>query len=308
MQTYLTSINKFLIIYFVLGQIGFAQLSNDTSKTFELSPPNGNNTKIKWEILAPVGVGIGAINYSMYKYYQKAWWGEERTKFHTFNDWNNADMNIDKVGHLYGGMALTKLSYKLYRLSNVPEGWSMFLSSFTSIFFQMQIEFHDAYFKKWGWSWWDVGANTLGAVYPNLQKMWTPLQTFNLKWSYHPSQAYKDGWFDYWIKDYHGFTYWLTFDVNSMLPKSIDKYWPDWLNLALGYGVERVKLGKNIWNSSVNPLGDREWYIAFDYDLVKLFNPKAEWLRELLETFNIIHFPSPAIRFSPSGIYYGLYF
>ncbi|MCX8010373.1 MAG: hypothetical protein N3A61_04420 [Ignavibacteria bacterium] len=100
----------------------------------------------------------------------------------------------------------------------------------------------------------------------------------------------------------------MTLDVHSILPKPVDKFWPNWLNLAFGYGVDKVKLGKNDWNSAEEPLGDREWYISFDYDLLKLFNPKAQWLREILDALNLIHFPSPAIRFSPSGVVYGLYF
>ncbi|MCX8009572.1 MAG: DUF2279 domain-containing protein, partial [Ignavibacteria bacterium] len=157
--------------------IVFLLIQTAIGKTSQVSQPDSTkiNDGIKWEILAPVTVAVGAFNYALYKYYQRAWWNEKTVKFHTFNDWNNADMNIDKIGHIYGGIALTKSAYKLLRLSNVPEGYSMFISSFASLFFQMQIEFHDAYFEKWGWSWWDVGSNVIGAVYPNLQKLWHPL-------------------------------------------------------------------------------------------------------------------------------------
>ncbi len=100
----------------------------------------------------------------------------------------------------------------------------------------------------------------------------------------------------------------MTFDVNSILPEKLDKYWPDWLNIAIAYSVERVKLGKNIWNSFDRPLGDREWFIALDYSLLKIIKPKSKFLREVLDLLDNFHFPAPAVRISPSTVWYGIYF
>ncbi|MEJ5305071.1 MAG: DUF2279 domain-containing protein [Ignavibacteria bacterium] len=269
---------------------------------------NNDSTRIKWEYLGPFIGATVITNVSIYFIFKDAYWNEARTKFHTFNDWNNADMNIDKLGHFYAGMLLSKGAYKVLRATNVPENYSVISSILSSIFFQTQIEFHDAYYKKWGWSWWDFGGNVLGAIYPHLQNHFKPLQSVNLKWSYHPSPAYKKGWYDYWIKDYEGFTYYLSFDIHSILPSPVDNYWPKWLNFAIAYGVEKVKLGKNIWNSSGKPLGDREWYISLDYSLLKLFNPESKILREVLDLLDNFHFPAPAVRITPSTIWYGIYF
>lgn len=281
--------------------------SNPISSPEEKSNQN-DSTRIKWEYLGPFIGAVVVTNASIYYIFKDAYWNEQKTKFHTFNDWNNADMNIDKLGHFYAGMLLSKAAYKVLKATNVPENYSVISSILSSIFFQTQVEFHDAYYKKWGWSWWDFTGNVLGAVYPHLQNHFKPLQTINLKWSYHPSPAYKKGWYDYWIKDYEGFTYYLSFDVHSILPTPVDNYWPKWLNIAVAYGVEKVKLGKNIWNSSGKPLGDREWYISLDYSLLKLFNPESKTLREILDLLDNFHFPAPAVRISPSTIWYGIYF
>lgn len=267
-----------------------------------------DSNRIKWQYLGPAIALIAATNASIYYLFKDAYWNEEKTKFHTFNDWNNADMNIDKVGHFYAGVLLTKASYSLLRETNVPVKHSIIFSTLSSIFFQTQIELHDAYYKKWGWSWWDFSFNVLGAVYPHLQNLIKPLNSFNVKWSYNPSPAYKKGWYDHWIKDYEGFTYYLTIDINSLLPSKIENYWPDWLNIAIAYGVDKVKLGKNIWNSSNGPLGDREWYISLDYSLLKLFNPQSQFFRDILNFLDNFHFPAPAIKISPNVIWYGLYF
>ncbi len=269
---------------------------------------SGDTTRIKWEYLGPFIGAVAVTNLSLYYIFRDAYWNEEKTKFHTFNDWNNADMNIDKIGHFYAGLLLTQTSYNVFRWTRVPEKQSVIFSTLSSIFFQTQVEIHDAYYKKWGWSWWDFSMNVVGAIFPHLQNYFSPLQAINLKWSYFPSPAYKKGWYDHWIKDYEGFTYYLTFDINSILPSKLDRFWPDWLNIAVAYGVDKVKLGKNIWNSSGKPLGDREWYIALDYSLLKIFNPKSQTLRDILKLIDNFHFPAPAVKISPNTIWYGLHF
>jgi hypothetical protein len=127
--------------------------------------------------------------------------------------------------------------------------------------------------------------------------------------SYLPSDPYLDGWMDYPLKDYDGFTYWLGFTVEDFLPDDAKPYWPDWLGIAVGYGAAKTFKGKNSYNTDSNNigLGDQEWYIALDYDLRKLPGD-SEFLKFLKDSLNLIHWPAPAIRFSPTGIYYGLYF
>lgn len=263
---------------------------------------------IRWEILGPSAAVIAGTNIYLYYYYEDAYYNSKRVKFHTFNDWNNADLNSDKLGHIYGGSLFSRTSYKLYEYSNLPETYSLILSTLTSLFFQLQVEYHDAFFEAWGWSWWDFGGDVIGAVYPNLQRLWKPLETVNLKWSYWPSAAYKKGWYDYWIKDYEGMHYWLTFDVHSYLPEKIDKYWPDWLNLAIGYGTDKIKLSKTDWNSFGNGgEGDREYYISVDYDLLKIFKPEPGFWHEVLYILNVLHFPAPAIKLTPKPVFYFLF-
>lgn len=270
---------------------------------------NKDTNKINWKLLGTFIGLVTTVNISLYYIFKDAYWNESKTKFHSFNDWNNADLNIDKIGHFYAGMLLSKASYDILKASNVPEKYSVLFSTLSSIFFQTQIEFHDAYYARWGWSWWDFSMNVLGAAFPHIQNNFKPLQLINLKWSYHPSPSYKKGWFDYWIKDYEGFTYWLSLDIHSLLPNRIKKYYPNWLNIAVGYGVEKVKLSKTQWNSANGRgLGEREFYLALDYDLVKLFKPKSELLNKILNLLNNFHFPAPAIRLTPSRIYYGIYF
>ncbi|MBR9977361.1 MAG: hypothetical protein KFH87_04675, partial [Bacteroidetes bacterium] len=73
-------------------------------------------------------------------------------------------------------------------------------------------------------------------------------------------------------------------------------------------GADNTMLGKNIYNS-VDGVGqgDQEWYISLDYDLRKLPGD-TKFLRWLKESLNIFHLPAPAIRITPTTVYYGLFF
>ncbi len=233
----------------------------------------------------------------------------ERSKWHAFDDWYNADLNVDKIGHVWGTQAYANTLYHIFRWTNMREEPAMWWSSSLAFFFQLQMEMTDAFYKSWGWSWWDVAANAVGAVYPNLQRAWPPLRSVSVKMSYWPSRLITERWVNYVLKDYDGFTYWLAFTVEDFLPKKLRRFWPDWLGVAVGYGAANTVIGRNHYNTDRNNigLGDQEWYIALDYDLRRLPGD-TPFLKFLKEQLNLIHFPSPAIRFTPTAVYYGLYF
>lgn len=191
----------------------------------------------------------------------------------------------------------------------MSERSSMIWSSSLALLYQLEMETTDGFYKKWGFSWWDVAANTIGSLLPNVQRAYPALSAINLKMSYYPSKAFRNGWYDYILKDYEGFTYWLTFNVHDLAPISLQKYLPSWLGIAVGYGITNSILGKERYNNGSDGKGggDQEWYIAFDYDLRKLPGDSA-LLKFLKEELNLFHLPAPTIRFTPSRIYYGLFF
>jgi hypothetical protein len=127
----------------------------------------------------------------------------------------------------------------------------------------------------------------------------------NCKFSYHPSELlHKPGGVGFVgqqhiiFDDYEGQTIWLSLNVNSFLPGSVEPYWPDWLALAAGYAVRGV--------AGPDPHGTL--LLALDYDMTKIIPRDTGVLRMLGEALNFIHFPSPAIRILPDTIWYGLYF
>ncbi|CUT04053.1 hypothetical protein JGI24_01418, partial [Candidatus Kryptobacter tengchongensis] len=100
------------------------------------------------------------------------------------------------------------------------------------------------------------------------------------------------------IDDHEGQVMWLSISVNNFLPEKIEKVYPDFLNIAVGYGVRELDgLGG----------GKREFYIALDYNLEKL--PGDGWLWNLIKkNLNYIHLPAPAIRLTPKFAVFGFFF
>jgi hypothetical protein len=254
--------------------------------------------------------GLAALDAGLWFYNSQVWYDHPTTKFHTFNDWYNSKLNVDKLGHIHMATVYTKMLKPAFEWAGFNRNDSYLYSSLTAWLFQLQMEIYDSFFAEWGFSWWDIASNTAGSFYPYLQQIYPPLKIVNLKYSYHPSNAYKDKSFTHFIADYEGTTYWLTLDLNEILPKQLDNLWPDWLNIAIGYGGENL-VNQFGANEDINRrgLGKEEWYLAFDYNLIKIFNPDENtFLYQLLDFLNLFHLPSPTVRFSPSAIYYGIYF
>ncbi len=259
-----------------------------------------------------VGGTLLTANTAIMVYYFATFYNDEyaqRAPFHTFNDWYNADLNVDKLGHIWGSQAYANVLYRIFRWTGMSETSSMYWSGGGAMLFQLEMEITDGLYEKWGFSWWDMAANAVGSAWPNVQRLVPELQSVNLKMSYRPSAAVRNDWVQHdYIRDYDGFTYWLAFSVEDMLPESAKPWWPDWLGIAVGYGANRTMLGKNQFNSADGRgQGEQEWYIALDYDLRKLPGDGA-FVRFLKEELNIFHLPSPAVRIAPGAVWYGLYF
>ncbi len=294
---------RYFILFFIIAAELIAQIDS-------LSLDNETD-KVNWTRASIAGGGVVALNAGLWYYYSKAYYNQPPDKFKFFSDWYNYAINIDKIGHIHSAISLHKFSYRLARWSNFSVETSLWISSVSSWLHLLQMEIFDGYYAKYGFSTPDLAANTIGAIYPNLQYYFPFLSPFNLKVSYRFSQNYKNKYAKHIIDDYEGKTYWLTIDVHDILPEKLKRYWLPWLGIAIGYGGDKLLNDRGNFNQDRNKtgLGVQEWYVALDYNLLKLFSPaKESFLYDLLDILNLIHFPSPAIRISPSGIFYGIYF
>jgi hypothetical protein len=176
---------------------------------------------------------------------------------------------------------------------------------------QLAIEMKDAYAPYWGFSKWDLALGSAGSLWPVLQYHNKDFNAISFKLSYYKrsniywqldQQRGKETSSFAWQDDYPNQTYWMTFDINHFLDLCC---WPEWLNLAIGYGIDDTQyLDDNLSKTG----GNREFYIAFDYDLPKMLKTWDSPLGEkVLHWLNYMHFPSPTIRISPKFEFYPLF-
>ncbi|MCR4417985.1 MAG: YfiM family protein [Ignavibacteria bacterium] len=302
-----TPVNEFGMAQdFVLHQPNDTIKSNDVYYIFKykelqsIQPVNYNlKTKIYFDRLLLVTALTSASVAVVHHHQSKAWWQGTRTKFHFQNDWEYA-LWIDKLGHWWGATAIQHLFSSSLSWSNFSDETSMWLGSILALTYQLYVETYDGYAKDWGFSPGDAMFDFGGAFYPLLQYYIPPLKNVNLKLSYYPSkrllkkdpndELYRN---KFVIDDYEGQSFYLSFKINNMLPENLEKYWPDFLCLAIGYQMRN-------WNGYA--VADQNYFLTLDYDFeqIPLYGQFWQFLKN---TFNLIHFPAPGINFSKKKIY-----
>ena len=249
--------------------------------------------------LATTLTGVAVYDVAFYQTLKKPWWSGQKSDFHVINDWwGNYAMEVDKLAHVYAGQCMARIAATSYRWSGMTRRQALFWGGMTSLATLTQVEVLDGFTRKYGFSTADYAANIVGAFFPLAQELWRPLRLVTCKMSYHPAR-FEPGTYDNLLEDYDRQTYWLAFDINGMLPRSARPYWPDWLGVAVGYGV------KNAF-ASTDCL--REYYLALDFDPTRLELGDG-WLAEFLAPLHYLHLPAPAIRFREDGTaFFALYF
>lgn len=267
-----------------------------------------DSTKANPYKLALVLSSGASVLVGSYFYVQNSWWSEQSTAFH-FDDGTDLRYakNIDKGGHFFGGVLVADLFHSNLKWAGVNEKKAYWYGAAMGSFIQLGIEMKDAYAPYWGFSLWDFGAGSIGALVPVAERYWQPMQHIDFKISYykrsnhywdlgteqkpwappHPN-AYHD--------DYINQTYWMT--IYPMKEKNID------IGLSLGFGLDDTQYLSN--NTKVG--GNNEIYIALDYDLKQVLkkwnSPVAKRIKHWL---NYIKIPAPTIRVSPTLEFYPIF-
>jgi hypothetical protein len=272
--------------------------SLDSIKPLNESPDAGN--KINYVRLGIVSGASLAILGGIYYRWKTAWWTDPAASFHIQYNYTYTQ-NVDKIGHLYGGILFAECFGAGLRWAGLDEEPSLLYGAMFSTLVYTGVEIKDGYAPTWGFDPMDLMASAVGAFYPYTQKKIPFLQNFNFKYSYFPSNTpyynkHKDNQF--FNDDYEGETFWLAANMKNLLPTDINSFMPDFLNIAVGVSVE------NLDNPSAR---QRVFIISPDIDLVKLFNPENEFLKEALRLLNYIHIPLPALKISPDFKAYPIY-
>ncbi|MCX7877840.1 MAG: YfiM family protein [Ignavibacteria bacterium] len=266
---------------------------NKKEKEYKIKP-------VRMVILGTAGAGVFT---AMHIYYSNTWWKDQRKYFKFAEDGYYA-RNMDKASHIYTANFFTEASAVAYEWAGMHPKTALIWGAVTSMAYETYIEVNDGFAPNWGVDWLDMGANIFGALYPFMQRGFEPLQNVNFKWSFKPDWLKKkSSGGDDLLDDYTNMTFWLSVNPEIILPRSVTKgkFYPNFLSLALGMSV------KNSSHKSGSTKAYTEWFLSLDWDIRKLPG-KSDFMKKLKKILNFYHFPAPAVRISPSGIWYGLYF
>jgi len=245
--------------------------------------------------LAGVGALMGtSFAASYYLVLKNEWWNSSEGGFHFANDFDYA-MNLDKGGHFFAGVAISEFFYEGYHWAGLSEFQSYLWAGVSAGVTHMGIDVKDGFSPEWGYSITDVVSGTVGGFWPMAERYVPAFKYFDYKWSYWiNSQAYYNtSETDLFADDYVNQTHWLSFKVDRMLPRAMASYWPDWLAVAAGWGIDEGVYTKGVGQ------GKHEFYIGPDWDLEGMFKPKQRWARKLVTDLNYIKLPMPTLQVYP---------
>lgn len=236
-----------------------------------------------------------------------------KSKFHTIDD-SGEWLQMDKVGHVFSSYQMGRFGAQALHWAGVSKKDQLIYGATLGFGFLTTVEVFDGFSEEWGFSWTDVLANAVGTgLYVGQELLWNE-QRMMLKFSFHQTQYASqspdklgDGFMEQVLKDYNGQTYWLNINLHSFFKESKI---PKWLDLSVGYGAEGMLSGlKDVDNQLLtNSNGARQFYISFDLNLSKI-ETKSHLLRSILDVFNVIKMPFPAIEFSKKGsVFHLLYY
>ena len=293
----------FLVFQSILAQNSFEIFFKPSDS---LNKKRQNTVFITETVLAS-GALIG-LNQLWYADYPKS-------EFHFIND-NSEWMQMDKVGHLYSSYHIGRFGAEALNWSGVSKKNQLIYGASLGFVFLTAVEVMDGFSAEWGASMGDVVANASGtALYVSQELIWKE-QRIVPKFSFHTTEYanYRPDLLgkttqENIIKDYNGQTYWFSANLYSFAKKSKI---PKWLNLAFGYGAERM-IGENDEKNSVifpiKPEKYKQFYLSLDLDLTKI-NTKSHFLKTIFSVLNTVKIPAPTLEYSPQkGFkFHGLYF
>ena len=274
-------------------------------------PDSPDKSKLRYVTLgmaATYGITMTGLYQLWYKNYPM-------TTFRFFND-SKDWLQMDKAGHAYSTYLLGDLTYGVFRNTGLSNKKAAIYGALTGWIAVTSVEFFDAHYEGWGFSWADVGANTLGtALFTGQQLAWSE-QRLLLKYSfrtttypqYRPSTL-GSNFIEESVKDYNGQSYWLSANLKSFARW---EFLPDWLNLAVGYSAAGLLGG------SENPEFDkgarlphfereRQFYLSPDIDFTKI-PTKHKGIRVLFKVLNAFKLPAPALRLQDGNVrFLGIY-
>jgi len=252
--------------------------------------------------IIPVSIGAGTVWAGSMVGLSQVWYKDyDKSSFHTFNDGANW-LQMDKAGHVYTNYQISQFAGNLYKWSGMKSNNAAVMGTGIGLGFQTTLEIFDGYSSGWGFSWYDMASNALGAgIYLGQELAWKE-QRFLLKFSYHPTEfaalrpeVLGSNLQERFLKDYNGQTYWVSF--NPFLFSKSSSF-PKWICLSFGYSVNEKIVGDQ--ETYIDPISlisyssQREFIFSLDIDFSRIPVQK-KWLKTVLKQLNYLKIPFPAL-------------
>lgn len=227
----------------------------------------------------------------------EAWYKDsERTAFHFFND-GDEWYQVDKLGHAFSTYQLGRTGRAAFRWAGFSEGASTWLGGSVGLIYLTGIEYLDGHSAAYGFSGWDMVANTAGtALFIGQQLAWHD-QRMLLKWSSHLTDfaaqrpdVLGSTTAERLLKDYNGTTIWLSANPHAFGWKAM----PVWLNFSAGMGAEGMIYATD------NPGSYRQFYLAPDIAFSRI-HTRSKLLKTVFFMLDALKMPAPTLEFRSNG-------
>lgn len=319
-----------LKISFFLPLIFVAFSSFSQERLAFLEVPDSLHQGRFWTCLAAGTTIYTGLSIGLYD----AWYSDfELVGFHTFDDTGEWE-DMDKVGHLFSAYTAANISFNGALWTGMDRKAATWTAVGVGTVIQSTIEIMDAFSAKWGFSWADIGYNTLGVgLFAGQEFLWHEqriLMKVSSSFGGYPDapilsvdgnstsslrtragDLYGMGLGERFLKDYNQQTIWLSANIASFSPDP-PAWLPKWLNIAVGYGANNMFGGfENTWmeddatfilDESQYPRY-KQFYLSFDVDLDRI-KTKSRFVKSLLHVLNWIKIPSPALEITSQGNLY----
>lgn len=249
---------------------------------------SGFSRKDGWptrKVVAAGTVGAIVVGTLLDSYY--TWWKDAEKPFsflrHTDENWlSGSHLGIDKPGHFFGAYAMFKSVHTILQWGGVEPSMALWWAAGISFWNGLEIEIGDG-FTPYGFDYQDLVFDVAGTTYGILQTRLPFLQNFNFKFSYWSKVGFTSP--ANFTRDYDAMTIWFTAAVHRLLPEGLAPFWPDGLQLAVGYSVDDNQTR-------------REIAIGLDLCLEHLFSAPSEDVLLAQRLVDLMHLPMPAVKFT----------
>jgi hypothetical protein len=220
------------------------------------------------------------------------------SKFHFVND-NLNSMQMDKVAHVFCSYHIGSLAANSLQWAGVEKKDQLIYGASLGFVYLTTVEIIAGFSKNSGTSTGDIIANGLGtSLYVSQELIWNE-QRIIPKFSFETTDFFSSSPREMksrFMDELDLQNFWLSINLHSFFKESKI---PKCLNVAFGYGVERVDLRdqKNVDNLVQNASPYRQIFLSLDVDLTKI-NTKSHFLKTIFYLFNTIKIPSPTLEYS----------